>query len=711
MKSKDFPFIKRREFLISAASLAGVGLPAICQAASKPCPPAALSVTGGSATTASCGSSPGALPVLTLTSAGPSGTYPWTFGQAFRQGDVPGGTYLASNANSFQAEVRNRWSDGSAKFAVLSGVSSFTQGQPRVVELSVTATAPAGAVVPEPTSLDASVTFSGGLTGAVTLQSVLGLDKSSWSNKTTGGRVRTIPGPVMSEFHYYVPTSDPHVAVWFFVRRYVTGTTEIETVVENGWLKVASPGQKDYSVSLSVGGSTRYSGTISQLHHTRWSRVDWVGVDPAILPRHDGAYLRATKLVPNFTTAYGLPSEATLNALSQPTAPFAQGAWTDPMGAAGGGGRILNNWDALYVTSGDARAYRSLIAHSQSAGRYGIYYRDETTGSPPLYASHSTFGYTGSGISDCGSAAATFPTGGAAPPNYAKSHATPFGYLPYLTTGRHSFREQVEFQAHVSYFAANSTSIYEAMRIPTPNAGAFTLRGWGWTLRSFAAAVVCVPDSDARAAQYRAQLGKTLAWANDNFAGKNNLGLVIGYTNYASDGTTATGFWQEDSVTMAVGFAQQVALDSLAGADKSRAQNFCLWRMGAVVGRFGNQSGHCYRYAVGYDEKISDASSAYTGGIDNFNAVLYPDWATVYSKNYGANSCDTSTVLQGSSGSAPADLSTVPYPYWGLAHAALAYAVDLGYPGAAQAWARYVAAANYAPSNFNNLPLWGIVPR
>lgn len=46
--------MKRRDFLISGASLAGAGIPLIGSAASKPCPPSTLSVSGGTATASSC---------------------------------------------------------------------------------------------------------------------------------------------------------------------------------------------------------------------------------------------------------------------------------------------------------------------------------------------------------------------------------------------------------------------------------------------------------------------------------------------------------------------------------------------------------------------------------------------------------------------------------------------------------------------------------
>jgi len=47
---------------------------------------------------------------------------PFTFGQALRQGDVPlGSTLEAADVPGLQVVVKNRWPDGSAKFAIVSG--------------------------------------------------------------------------------------------------------------------------------------------------------------------------------------------------------------------------------------------------------------------------------------------------------------------------------------------------------------------------------------------------------------------------------------------------------------------------------------------------------------------------------------------------------------------------------------------------------------
>ena len=219
-------------------------------------------MSGGTSTTTGCG--PSSLPILTLTSAAASGTHGWTFGQAFARGDVPSGSFITSDAGTTQADIRNRWPDGSVKFAVMSGVSSLTQNAARAVRFATSTSAPGGANVAEPANLDVAVTFSGGVSGTYTLQSCLGIDRSTWS-KANAGRVRQILGPVMSEFHYYRPTSDAHVAVWFYVRRYANGATEVETVIENGWVNVGGPGARNYTVSVAVGGATQVFGLAQPL--------------------------------------------------------------------------------------------------------------------------------------------------------------------------------------------------------------------------------------------------------------------------------------------------------------------------------------------------------------------------------------------------------------------------------------------------------------
>jgi hypothetical protein len=796
--------INRREFLISTATAAGIALPGLSWSASRPCPPPGFGVDGGTTRTTAC-SRPASrrFPILTLDSLAPTGTHGWTFGQPFIRGAVtPAALHAASGASAFQADVRNLWDDGSVKFAVLSGVSAFSDGT-AAVALGESGVRTTGASVTEPAAAwlaeNVVVTLNGDGDGTYTPAAARSKGRVEW-NRATPHKVREILGPVMSEFHYYSPTSDDHVTIWWYVRAYSTGAVEVETVLENGWLNVADATHRKYGVKVTIGGVEKYATpmigmpfwldavrstdtmfrypaasvrahflvgntirfaadpskpyTVTETafvsggtdvtvdkalpevldgmqvdghnSHTRWSRVDWVGTDPGITPRHDGDYLMASKFVPNYYKADGPPPEKTLNALKQASAPFEKLDWPNRMGAPGSNAEPVTRWDVFYVkTNGDIRAFRSSMAHARAAGRYGFHYRDETTGEPPLYSAYPRHGYgSAAPFSTKFLTAGTtlFPTAGTQPPNYAKSHAPQFGYFAYLLTGRHSFRETVEFQAQVAHWACNSAhSFFEGSRIAVAGLDAYSPRGAAWAIRTFMAAIVCVPDSEPRAAQYRAQLGKTLAYYDVHFTEQNALGVVQPNSAYGGQegGYTAIAGFQNNYFTIASAWAYQLAGHQL-GDDRPRAERFVNWRMKQIVGIMGTEGGYCYRDAAVYapvyasEWKIDPSKNAPA----EFNASVYKTWREVYERTalergwtHDLDDCKLDNVLRGESGASPNVLAKDTNSYWALTQAALAFAVDLGAPGSTDAWARLVNARNYNPTGFRSLPEWGIVPR
>src|SRR5690606_17463596 len=97
-------------------------------------------------------------------------------------------------------------------------------------------------------------------------------------------------------------------------------------------------------------------GAVEHFHHTRWAMQFWYGPDPQTTPSHDGRYLSDTKLFPNY--GWRNPSETALNGLRFSLVPFARNDYSTAMGNAGYQPTIglLPIWDALYITSGDARA-------------------------------------------------------------------------------------------------------------------------------------------------------------------------------------------------------------------------------------------------------------------------------------------------------------------------------------------------------------------
>ena len=700
--------IDRRDFLLSASGVLGTAVTGIAWGAT-PCPPSTLSVSGGTSTTTGCG--PSSLPILTLTSGAASGTHGWTFGQAFARGDVPSGSFITSDAGTTQADIRNRWPDGSVKFAVMSGVSSLTQNAARAVRFATSTSAPGGANVAEPANLDVAVTLSGGVSGTYTLQSCLGIDRSTWS-KANAGRVRQILGPVMSEFHYYRPTSDAHVAVWFYVRRYANGATEVETVIENGWVNVGGPGARNYTVSVAVGGATKYSGSLNHFHHTRWSRVDWVGTDPQITPKHDPAYLRKTRLVPNY--GYTSPSATALNNFESAInpAPFANGQWSNYMPGTGAHDAIglLPRWEALYCTSGDRRAYAATISNNRGSGRWPIHYRDENTGRVPLYSSYPAMTLTtGWGTPP------PAPGGGGPDGGWDIPHHPSNGYLAYLIEGRWTALESLQFSAFVAIVESNPDTRFGGGVLACFNAP-LTTRGaaWAWRTVGQAAAASPVFVNGAAATSADAALQTAFAASVNNTCDWMNKRFITGTTSGGIHKNTIGWLGQYIATQTPVRPTSGGAVAGWCSTSRSRwgtspisASRTCrlpIWSRCAITAttmpccasaREHVNFRHGANYAAPYLKNATnqEAPSFMTP------SEMYASYKAAFSlPALSANSGDT---LKGHSSNADmngSDTSNDAAGFWAVVLSVVSMAVDHGKSGAAAKRALITAAPNYDPA-------------
>ena len=734
MKGKNRDEIDRRSFLIGATGLVGTAVSGVGWAAGKPCPPPQFSAAGGTSASSSCNSAAaGQLPSLTLTSSSASASYPWTFGHAFRQGDVPAGHYITTSSGSFQADVRNRWPDGSVKFAVLSGITSFSQNAAISIALSTTTSSPSGSTVAEPTSLNVSVALSGAVSSTYTLQSCLGVNRSTWT-LGSAGRVRQILGPAMSEFHYYRPTTDPHLAIWFYVRAYANGTTEVETVIENGWLNVSSPGEKDYSVTVSVGGSSVYSGSLSHYSHSRWSRVDWIGPTPQVTPKHNASYLRSTRLVPNY--GFTSPDSSAFSGLAAALnpVPFAQGDWVSPMGNAGYQPTIglLPRWEALYCTSADPRAYAATISNQRGFGRWSICYRDETTGRIPRYST-----YPNNTIESGWGPQFASASGGVN--SYDIPHHPSAGYLPYLLEGRWSYLESLQFSASYCILNSNPTtrniSGFGSGIIACVNAP-MTTRGAAWSWRTVGQAagisptsfsVSSLPTADAAMQnQFANSISNFGTWANANYiagsinggAFKNAIGWIGQYDNYSGQSPIPSGpdwwggSWMVDFQNQALGFVSQIGIENFSdSASFTAVRNFNFLNR---IHELGTESTWNFRRGAVYARPYLVASSP-SAPVFYSATAAFSTYKSVYGlSTLTSNAGDplmnhSSDTVMNNAGST-SDTGT---GYWASAIAALAFAVDAGVPGAAAAFGLVTAAPNYSPSaaGANNSPQWAIIPR
>ena len=772
---------------------------------------------------------PGALPVLTLVPSQTNANGPWTFGQGLAQGAVPSGFYISASAgaSSIQAEIRNRWPDGSAKYAVLSGISSFTANVANSVQLIASSTAPTGANVAEPTSLPSTnVVFSPAsgqypLVSTLTcnINAVLGVAQGAW-NIATPGRVRSIPGPVMSEFHYYQPAGSGALAVWWFVRAYSSGAVEVEYVIENGWFNIAS-GQIDYAATVTVGGvqvasiphiantipwpsgssntattisyadnlgpagavgpwiatggyfyvngdpSTIYQATnvtagsvttitcagglpvitsLSILGHfanSRWGGVAWQNpaLGASVTPQHDPAYLRSTRLVPNY--GYLSPSAAAYNGLASSLnpPPFSLGNWTFHMGDVGAQGAIgiLPQWEALYCTLADPRAYAAAISNNRGAGRWPIHFRDETTGRVADYRSYPTEAMRQDRWSSTQPPAIT--GGWQGPWNIA--HHPSNGYLPYLIEGRWSQLEALQFAAAFNILDSKTTNrtqggAYQGvLAVSDPGSGPLTTRGAAWAWRTMAQAAAISPTAlagsppaaadQAIQASFAKSMDDTVGWMYQNFVlgalntgkFKNNIGWIGQCDQYT--GTTFTGgpipatqfwggAWMGGFQGQALGHAWDLAIENMTSRlTLAVIRNFRdrdIIQRAQIDNVYGN-----YRRPAVYEWP-------YLSNTDALNPAFmtrpqqYSAYVAANSLNAALSTAPGGTLMKRDSDAA---MSAVDVDNTGTGFAAqatlapLAYAVDGGCVGARSALEIIATGSNYVPdlTNTSNNPQFG----
>lgn len=607
--------VTRRQFIWSGAL--GALVPVIDMAL----PPRALAAFGPYARGSGIATPGGrALPAIALTSSTTLASAPWTFGQVFKQGDVPSAQYITatSGASSFQADIRNRWPDGSAKYAVLSGISSLTANTQASVQLATTSAAPSGTNVAEPTTLaNTNVTLTTGtgsypVSGVLAINSVLGT-AIGWA-AGTASKVREILGPVMSEFHYYQPLSGTQVAVWWYVRAYSTGAVEIETVVENGYWQETSPGpsEADYSVTVNINGIAVFTqSNIRHYSHTRWSRVDWFSGGSAIVPAHDTAYLLGSRMVPNFgwgPTSGSSTFSTTLGSFKQTTAilttvfPTATTYYGDlpTDGSIGAGGQSpwigpLCQWEALYCTTADPRLYAATVGNTRQWGGFGQHFRDESTGRVPIWSS-----YPGKSVYIAGNTLPPTAAGGA-PPAYGDgnqadcTHLPACGYLAYLIEGRWSHLEESQFTGWVG-IQDQSANVSGWTGI-LPLSGNTTTRGLAWELREIAQACalsptsllgVTMPSADVAVRNsFVTSLSNTVTYFKEvyidgttllpgGYSGANAIGWIGQYDHYTSvSGPFWGGSWMVTFQGMALSIAADLGIEGIGNqADLICVRNF-----------------------------------------------------------------------------------------------------------------------------------------
>jgi hypothetical protein len=657
---------------------------------------------------------------FTLKSPTTRASAPFTIGQTFKKGDVASGVNIVGSIADLQVTPKNYWNDGSLKIAVISGMADLTANTPLTVTLS-TGTPAAGTAL---TTTDLKAT---GVTASIDVSTV---GTVSWATTDWDTPFQTwVSGPKMSSWIYRKAVgSDAHLVGFLEVRLFSNGEVEVLPWIENGFLKVASPSNKNFTYSFTLGGTSRFSAAIDLKHHQRTVLVSgtalsyWLGTDPNVLPNHDKAYMQASELVPKYGAT--VPNNAvTVTSLVTSFTPLQIGNIvydSDSMASSGYQSPIglLPQYDVMYLVTTSDLAYGAVVRNGYSGGRWAIHYRDENTNRPVRFSDHPTLNIRDNqGFKDTGGSTASNYTPvitGGNPPSWDCAHSPSIGYMAYLVTGRWYFMEEVQFVTTANYLGNGDNNALRtgSKGLVQTAVVAWQTRSCAWDWRARVQALCVTPDSDTA---IRNEFINSVQENVDHFHGRyvaqpnNPFGYILPGEVYDTPSGLATGVaanWQQDFVTAAFGWSLSMDLPISSG-HATKLREFFHWKAKSTVMRLGSSSGFWYINGAPYNVKISNtAVPDFTGGTG--------PWLANNKEVYDATFEIAPSWLGSTEGTLNAeyDPSVWAISMWGNIHPAIAYAVRHGVAGAATGYNRMISASNYSSlqTNFNLKPVWDVVP-
>ena len=646
-----------------------------------------------------------------------------TFGQYFKQGDVPAGyTVRAELAGGIsvplQVDKKARHADGSLRHAVLSSrLSSIAGLSTQTITLLRQADSVVGTAVSLSnllaTSFDSVVSLNiGGTVYTASAKNLL---------QTTTPKL-WLSGPEVSEWIVGAPVktsagvAHPHLTAYFHIRAYADSPitrVRVDAVVENNWTLVSNPSDFVYDVTLSVGGSTVYSQAgLKHFSHTRWHQRAWWGGDPQLYAKLNIVYLQDSKAIPKYEAL--TPSETFLNSVRQSTPPMMPGDQVDmdQAGAADGIGP-LPRWDAIYAVSGDQRAFNYMNANHDGAAAYPAHFRDEITKLPATidsYPNADTQGWTGaSPLIPLGSSANTNNTG-----NFT-SHRPSIGYLAYLTTGDYYYLEEMQFwNAFDVMWSASYVRGGVSAYGGNGSTGIFwdgTLRGTAWAFRNLAQVASITPDADPLKSYFTTKLENNLAYlkwqyVDRNSAQSNGLGMMFqaGRNDPSSSQYGEYRMWYDAFITWSLHYVVELGFTSAIPM-----RDYKLKTPIGMMGLAANES--CFQWVPQYISHVGPLSSSplyYATFREVYDATAVGASAHVCGSqdmaNYLSSVGGRTYIINEMTGG-----QSFAYYYFSSMQPALAAAADSGLAGGATAWSRGLLSGVHP--DYRDEPNWAVIPR
>jgi len=470
-----------------------------------------------------------------------------TFGEAVPQGKAVAGLQIGSLPT--QTDVKNRWPDGSIKFAIVtanvSGAGSY---------VITAATASGGSFTPTVATATVTLTIGGTAYVAALPGSPSG---DVWLDGPLVREWRTVVAPVAN--------GAPHsfLRVIFDTRIFNDGKAHIGVTVENV-LNQSDATTTTYDVSIVVKGDTKFQqANVEHYYLTRW-RNSFDLDAPASIVTPDLTPFNLSRAIPPINPVVAFDTRVDL-----PDNNFGilqSGALDRVMGAHGGRAELgpLPDWTARYLLTKNPTQGAFVMANGDLAGSWPIHVREPDNAVPSGLGTEHLMSVDeepdvwlfggGTGIKGSPMPMPEYGSGipgpGQSPLGPSNAHVPDLAFVPYLLTGDRYYAEEMAFWANHGMLA---TSGHGAAGLLAGN----EVRGVGWVLRNMAEAAAYYPDASPVKAYLQEKVVNNLNWLN-NLANSfktpdNPLWIVYAWTKYdRPEGPEYFANWENNFAAYAI---------------------------------------------------------------------------------------------------------------------------------------------------------------
>lgn len=450
--------------------------------------------------------------------------YPFQFGRPFLQGEIKAFPVVYANDTPIptQTDIKQRWPDGSVRFAIVSVVIDALEPNATMTlkfgEQSTSDNTPlTTAEMLDPVfDFDAQMALtSGGQTVSASARKML----------TDGKAIPWVSGPIAttviladhSKGRVYDLGFDTYRSIrpifeaTFWPR---THQVRIRFIGENA--NTTTLQDVAYDLALTTGSTAPKSfytrANVPHYFGTRWTKVAWIPAAPEsnVLIDFGLPYLAQSQFMPNFDTSRTVPEERLAALAASWSAAdkelFDTGMWTPYMPTTGGRAEIAPypSWTNLWLRTGDPRAREAALGQADLAGSWPLHWRegDEQTkfdrkktipglGMPISVNAHPDIWFPDNN----GNYHGILPTPRISPktPWVADGAHQPDPFSPqYILTGDHFYLEQIQL------WAAAQTVAYPYGQYGRGLNGyggiQDQIRGNGWVIRNRVNAAFLSPD-------------------------------------------------------------------------------------------------------------------------------------------------------------------------------------------------------------------------